>query len=166
MAAGAIEIAQARSAADVALCRELFTEYQRAIGVSLCFQGFERELDSLPGDYAPPRGRLLLARSAGAPLGCVALRPLGAREAEMKRLYVRSAARGTGLGRRLAQAAIDAARELGYATLRLDTLPGMQAAQALYANLGFRDTEPYNDNPLAEVRFMALALERASPAGV
>jgi len=159
VAASAVEIIEARAPGEVERCRELFVEYQRAIGVSLCFQGFERELETLPGDYAPPRGRLFIALSAGEPVGCVALRPLGPREAELKRLYVRPAARGTGLGRRLARAAIDAARELGYETLKLDTLGTMREAQALYAKLGFRDTAPYNDNPMAEVRFMALELE-------
>lgn len=158
MAAGAVEIREARDSDDVAHCRELFTEYQRGIGVSLCFQGFDRELASLPGDYAPPRGRLFLALDGGDPVGCVALRPLQSGDAEMKRLYVRSSMRGTGLGRRLAQAAIEAARGLGYERLKLDTLPAMRAAQSLYAALGFRDIAPYNDNPVADVRFMALEL--------
>jgi ribosomal protein S18 acetylase RimI-like enzyme len=162
MAAGAVEIRQARDAADIASCRELFTEYQRGTGVSLCFQGFERELATLPGDYAPPRGRLFLAVADGKPMGCVAMRALGPRDAEMKRLYVRASAQGSGLGRRLARAAIEAARDLGYETLKLDTLPAMQAAQCLYAALGFRDIAPYNDNPVAGVRFMALDLREAA----
>ncbi|HUP29069.1 MAG TPA: GNAT family N-acetyltransferase [Usitatibacter sp.] len=151
-------IVEARDVAEVALCRELFVEYQRSLGVSLCFQGFDRELATLPGDYAPPRGRLLLAWARGEPAGCVAVRPVAGDAAEMKRLYVRPAAQGAGLGRRLAQSAVDAARELGYASLLLDTLPTMHAAQALYTALGFRDTAPYNDNPVAGVRFMALDL--------
>ena len=154
------DIAEALDAAGVAACRELFVEYQQRLGVSLCFQGFDRELATLPGDYARPRGRLLLARIAGEPAGCVALRPLGEREAEMKRLFVRPAYRGMGIGRTLAECAIDEARALGYATLRLDTLPEMREAQALYAELGFADTPPYNDNPVAGVRFMALDLAR------
>lgn len=162
MAAGAVEIRQARDAVDIASCRELFTEYQRGTGVSLCFQGFDRELATLPGDYAPPRGRLFLAVSDGKPVGCVAMRALGPRDAEMKRLYVRASAQGKGLGRRLARAAIETARDLGYETLKLDTLPAMQTAQSLYAALGFRDIAPYNDNPVAGVRFMALDLREAA----
>ena len=158
MAAGAVAILAARDPGSIERCRELFLEYQRGLGVSLCFQGFERELATLPGDYAPPRGRLLLAVADGEPVGCVAIRPLASGEAEMKRLYVRPAAQGAGLGRRLAEAAIDAARDMGYGTLKLDTLPSMHAAQAMYATLGFRETTPYNDNPVVGVRFLALDL--------
>jgi len=154
----AIELVEARSGAEIAACRELFVEYQRALGVSLCFQGFDAELAALPGDYAPPRGRLYLALSRGRPAGCVALRPLFHRDAEMKRLYVRSAHRGSGLGRMLAMRVIDDARELGYDLLKLDTLPTMKAAQRMYERLGFVDTAPYNDNPVGGVRFMALDL--------
>jgi len=126
--------------------------------VSLCFQGFDQELASLPGVYAPPRGRLYLAFAAGGPAGCAALRPLFHRDAEMKRLYVRPAHRGSGLGRLLANRIIEDARSLGYDTLKLDTLPRMKAAQRMYEKFGFRDTAPYNDNPVAGVRFMALEL--------
>jgi GNAT superfamily N-acetyltransferase len=136
----------------------LFAEYQRGLGVSLCFQGFDRELAVLPGDYAPPRGRLILALAGDRPAGCVALRPLFHRDAEMKRLYVRAVHRGSGLGRVLADRIIAEARALGYETLKLDTLPQMHAAQRLYEKLGFRDTAPYNDNPVNGVRFMALTL--------
>jgi putative acetyltransferase len=151
-------IAEALDADSIAACRELFVEYQRALGVSLCFQGFDAELAALPGDYAPPRGRLFLARKAGEPAGCVALRPLFHRDAEMKRLYVRPAHRGSGLGRILAERVVAQARALGYAALKLDTLPAMHAAQNLYAKLGFRDTSPYNDNPVDGVRFLSLEL--------
>jgi ribosomal protein S18 acetylase RimI-like enzyme len=154
----AIEVLPAAGAADLEACRELFTEYQRGLGVSLCFQGFERELAGLPGDYAPPKGRLYLAYVGGRLAGCVALRPLFHRDAEMKRLYVRPAHRGSGLGRALATRVIEDARAIGYEALKLDTLPGMKAAQRLYAELGFRDTAPYNDNPVENVRFMALDL--------
>jgi putative acetyltransferase len=154
----AIELVEARSDAEIAACRELFVEYQRALGVSLCFQGFDAELDALPGDYAPPKGRLYLALARGRPAGCVALRPLFHRDAEMKRLYVRSAYRGSGLGWTLAMRVIDDARELGYDLLKLDTLPNMKAAQRMYERLGFVDTAPYNDNPVGGVRFMALDL--------
>jgi ribosomal protein S18 acetylase RimI-like enzyme len=153
-----VAIREAASPADVAACRELFAEYQQALGVSLCFQGFERELASLPGDYARPRGRLWLAHAGDETAGCIALRPLGARDAEMKRLYVRPKFRRLRLGRTLAELAIDAARELGYASIKLDTLPSMGEAQRLYAHLGFVDTPPYNDNPVEGVRFLALAL--------
>ena len=157
---GSFELVEATSPAQVEACRELFLEYQRGLGVSLCFQGFDQELANLPGDYAPPRGRLYLALAAGKPVACVALRPLFHRDAEMKRLYVRSACRGSGLGRILAQRIIEDARKLGYDALKLDTLPAMKAAQRLYEDLGFRDTAPYNDNPVAGVRFMALDLRR------
>lgn len=151
-------IAEALDERAVGACRELFREYQEGLGVSLCFQGFERELERLPGDYARPRGRLLLARIAGEPAGCVALRGLEGGDGEMKRLYVRPAYRGMGIGRMLAECVIDEARALGYRALKLDTLPAMGEAQALYRELGFVDTEPYNDNPVEGVRFLALAL--------
>jgi GNAT superfamily N-acetyltransferase len=154
-------LAEALDAESVAACRALFREYEQGLGVSLCFQGFERELASLPGAYARPRGRLLLARVAGEPAGCVALRPLGERDAELKRLYVRSHARGMGLGRMLAECAIDEARALGYATVKLDTLPAMREAQHLYSQLGFVEAAPYNDNPVEGVRFMSLDLTAA-----
>lgn len=157
MAAG-FEIVEALGCADVEACRALFREYQEGLGVSLCFQGFDRELAGLPGDYARPRGRLLIARLAGVPAGCVALRPLGESEAEMKRLYVRPAHRGMDLGRALASRVVTEARSLGHRTLKLDTLPSMSAAQRLYGQLGFVDTAPYNDNPVEGVRFMALDL--------
>lgn len=151
-------IAEALDAEAVEACRRLFVEYQQGLGVSLCFQGFEAELASLPGDYARPRGRLLLARIAGEPAGCVALRPLGDGAAEVKRLYVRTAYRGMGIGRTLAECAVDEARALGYRSLKLDTLPAMAEAQRLYAELGFVDTAPYYDNPVPGARFLALDL--------
>ena len=151
-------LGEALDAADVEACRELFTEYQQALGVSLCFQDFERELATLPGAYARPRGRLLIARVAAMPAACAALRPLGERDGEMKRLYVRPQFRGMGLGRALAEIVIDEARALGYASVKLDTLPQMAEAQSLYAALGFRDVAPYNENPIAGTRFLALAL--------
>ena len=129
-----------------------------SLGVSLCFQGFDRELDSLPGDYAPPRGVLLLALDGTRAAGCVALRPAGDGDCEMKRMYVRPAYRGTGLGRRLAQEIVARARRLGYARIKLDTLPQLVAAQQLYASMGFVEIPRYNDNPVDQVRFMALEL--------
>src|SRR5688572_4573508 len=157
-ALASFELVHARSPEELEACRGLFAEYQRALGVSLCFQGFDAELAGLPGDYAAPRGRLYLALAGGKPAGCVALRPLFHRDAEVKRLYVRPAHRGSGLGRILADRVIADARALGYEVLKLDTLPGMKAAQRLYEDLGFRDTAPYNDNPVGGVRFMALQL--------
>jgi putative acetyltransferase len=152
------DIAEALDARAVEACRGLFVEYQQGLGVSLSFQGFEQELAALPGDYARPRGRLLIARIAGEPAGCVALRPLGAGDAEMKRLYVRPAFRGMGIGRMLAECVLDEARALGYATLKLDTLPAMKEAQRMYEELGFVATDPYNDTPIDGVRFLSLAL--------
>ena len=151
-------IGEALSPADVEACRELFVEYQQALGVSLCFQGFDTELASLPGAYARPKGRLLLARVAGTPAACAALRPLGEADGEMKRLYVRAQFRGMGLGRALAEIVIDEARAIGYASVKLDTLAQMAEAQALYSRLGFRDVAPYNDNPIAGTRYLGLPL--------
>jgi ribosomal protein S18 acetylase RimI-like enzyme len=122
----------------------MLREYETDTGISLCFQNFEAELAGLPGDYAPPRGAMVLARWVGTQdlAGCVAVRPVAGVPGlcEMKRLYVRAAGRGTGLGRQLARAAIAEARRLGYTRMCLDTLPSMTAAQALYRALGFRQT--------------------------
>lgn len=141
---------------------ELLRAYEQGLGVSLCFQDFEAEIASLPGDYAPPGGTLILARAAeGRLVGTVALRCLDAveRTAEMKRLYVAPAGRGQGLGRRLAERVLQEARRLGYRAVRLDTLPQMREAQALYAALGFRDIANYNGNPIAGSRFLEKTLE-------
>jgi GNAT superfamily N-acetyltransferase len=151
-------LSQATTAADIALARELFLEYQDGLGISLCFQGFDAELAQLPGKYVPPQGRLLIARVDGAVAGCGALRPLSAEVGELKRLYVRPGMRGHGAGLALCEALVDAARQAGYGKLVLDTLPTMRTAQALYARLGFVDTAQYTANPIEGVRFMALAL--------
>ena len=153
-------ILPADSAADVETARELFREYEQAIGVDLCFQGFAEELAGLPGAYAPPGGRLLLAIEGGEAAGCIALRRLGDSACEMKRLYVRPGFRGSGLGRRLAETVIEAARELGYERMRLDTLPSMVEAKVLYESLGFREIEPYYENPTPGVRYLELHLSR------
>jgi ribosomal protein S18 acetylase RimI-like enzyme len=159
---GAFEIAEAQDALAIEACRALFVEYQQGLGVSLCFQDFDQELAALPGSYARPRGRLFLVHVAGEPAACAALRPLGDHDAEMKRLYVRSKFRGMGIGAALARRVIDDARAMRYVSLKLDTLPSMHEAQALYARLGFVDVPPYNDNPIRGTRFMSLDLTQGA----
>jgi putative acetyltransferase len=139
--------------------RALFLEYARSLGFSLCFQGFDEELSALPGMYAPPRGRLLLAIEEGAPAGCVGLHEWDGPAAEMKRLYVRPAFRGRGLGRTLTEAALAEARALGYRSVRLDTIPSvMQSAIAVYRELGFREIPPYRENPIPGALYFELHL--------
>jgi putative acetyltransferase len=133
---------------DVEAARELFEEYARSLPFELEFQDFEEELRSLPGEYAPPRGRILLARVGGELAGCVALRPWDGERCEMKRMYARPRFRGRGVGRALADAVMAEARAIGYRWMRLDTVPGMDAALALYRSLGFRDIPPYRHNPI------------------
>lgn len=147
-------------------CRRLFREYAEQLQVDLCFQGFEAELAALPGDYAESvGGRLLLALVDGEAVGCGALRPLAdvdhVNACEMKRLYVRRAFRRYGLGRTLAQALIDAAREIGYSNLLLDTLDDMEAARELYASLGFREVPPYYFNPIPGAHYLCVDLDGA-----
>ncbi len=138
--------------------RSLLFEYQRWTGVDLCFQEFEKEIQELPGAYAPPDGRLYLAWIGSELAGCIALRRLDAKSGEMKRLYLRPAYQGQGLGRQLAECIILEAKQVGYQRIMLDTLPVMQAAQAMYAKLGFRETQAYVDNPVVGVKYMALEL--------
>lgn len=138
--------------------RRLFSEYAASLDFSLCFQSFDAELASLPGDYAPPDGSLYLAMVDDVPAGCVGLHKLSPEICEMKRLYVRPEYRGLGLGRKLAIATIMAAHVIGYNRMRLDTLKSMVEAHALYRSLGFYDIAPYRPNPLADAVYMELIL--------
>ncbi|MDX2158520.1 MAG: GNAT family N-acetyltransferase [Hyphomicrobiaceae bacterium] len=153
---GDVVIVPATTDEDVASVARLLRAYAASLDVDLAYQSFEDELETLPGQYAPPAGVILLARSGdGTPVGCVALRPLAATGcSEMKRLYVAPAGRGVGLGRRLAEAAIEEARRRGYREVRLDTLPSMIAAQALYRACGFEDMAAYYATPVAGTVFM------------
>jgi len=152
-------IHQAATPQDIAVARELFREYADWLRVDLCFQDFERELATLPGAYAPPQGRLLLAFHHEKAVGCVALRPVDAATGELKRLYVRPEARGKRVGRRLVEQAIAAAKEIGYKRLVLDTLPQMAEAQALYRAFGFVEIPAYCEHPLPGVVYMGLELK-------
>lgn len=161
-------IREALTEDDLARARALFLEYAHWLAVDLCFQGFAEELATLPGAYARPRGRLLLAGGPGQAFACIALRPLAPPKGcaaqtstsvgEVKRLFVRAGQRKGGWGRRLAEAIIAEARCIGYRELKLDTLDWMADARRLYAGLGFRECPPYYDNPLAGVVYMSLAL--------
>ena len=153
------KIAEAVTDAEIQRARTLFSEYADSLGFDLSFQDFDEELRTLPGDYARPKGCLLLATCRGQAAGCVALRPLEEKVCEMKRLYVRPEFRGLGIGRALAQAVIERAGKVGYNYMRLDTVPSMAAARALYASLGFELTGPYRYNPIEGAVFMELKLE-------
>jgi putative acetyltransferase len=154
-----ISFTQVESPQQISLARELFLEYARSLGFSLCFQNFDEELSGLPGDYAPPEGRLLLAHYQGELAGCVALHPLSAEICEMKRLYLRPQFRGKGLGLILANRIIAEARKIGYRHMRLDTVePVMKDAVAMYRRLGFREIAPYCENPMAGTLYMELEL--------
>jgi GNAT superfamily N-acetyltransferase len=143
---------------DLPVVRTLLREYAASLSVSLDFQQFDDELAGLPGAYAPPAGALLIARTADDEAGCIAVRALDASTCELKRLFVRRRWRGHGLGRRLTNAALAHARAAGFLQMRLDTLPGMETAQALYEELGFREIAPYTENPVPGARFLELDL--------
>jgi putative acetyltransferase len=151
-----LKIYNAQFAEEIAHIRDLFTEYAASLEVDLCFQGFAQELAGLPGDYARPEGRLLIAEYNRQVAGCVALRKIDEDIAEMKRLYLRPSFRGKGIGRKLAERVIQEAQHIGYTRLRLDTLPTMQEAIVLYRTLGFQEIAPYRHNPIEG----ALHLER------
>ncbi|MGC2741729.1 MAG: GNAT family N-acetyltransferase [Candidatus Angelobacter sp.] len=153
---------QAETAEAIATARQLIEEYAAWLEFNLCFQGFEDEMRSLPGKYAPPAGRLLLALWDGENAGVIALRPLDEQGlCEMKRLYVRPEFRGHNIGRLLAEQVIREAAEIGYSRMRLDTIPGkMDAAVAMYRELGFKETHPYYPTPIGNMLFMEMALTR------
>lgn len=153
-----IQFITPRTQAEWAHTREIFIEYAQSLGIDLCFQNFDAELLGLPGDYAEPRGALLLAMAEGQLAGCCALRPLDnvdyPNASEMKRLYVRKPFRGSGLGRQLAEAILDAARRAGYTCVLLDTLDDMEAARALYEDLGFEEIPPYYHSPIVGAHYL------------
>jgi len=154
-----LSFTQAETTTQIAQVRDLFLEYAQSLGFSLCFQNFDKELATLPGDYVPPDGRLLLAEYGGQLAACVALHKLEPGICEMKRLYLRPEFRGKGLGRALADRIIDDARAIGYERVRLDTVePVMKDAVAMYRKLGFREIAPYCQNPIAGALHMELLL--------
>jgi putative acetyltransferase len=156
-------IREAQTRTDIAFARALFVEYAQWLNVDLCFQDFDRELATLPGSYARPRGRLLLAGEPAQAFACIALRPIAVEGSsdetgEVKRLFVQPAARKGGWGRRLVECVLSEARAIGYAELKLDTLDWMTDARALYSKMGFRECAPYYDNPIPGAVYMSRAL--------
>jgi ribosomal protein S18 acetylase RimI-like enzyme len=148
------QIYEARFPEDLDVVRAMFREYAESLAIDLSFQDFESEVANLPGKFAAPHGRVLLARNNGQVIGCIAMRPLNGAACEMKRLYIRPSGRGQQVGKQLAAMICQIAKEAGYARIRLDTLPGMQAAQRLYASLGFKPIAAYVFNPVAGAIFM------------
>ena len=159
-----LSISDASSGDALLQARALFEEYAASLGIDLSFQDFVAELATLPGKYAPPRGRLLLACWNGEPARCVALRPLQDGIGEMKRFYVRPDYRGLGIGRALAERIIREACDAGYNRMRLDSLDSMESALQLYRQLGFRDVPPYRSNPVPGAVFLELPLARQTTA--
>jgi len=151
-----IDIRQAEGEDDIEMARGLFLEYQASIDVDLGYQGFTDEVASLPGAYAAPRGRLLLAEVDGVTCACIALRPLNETTCEIKRLYVRPSHRGLGLGRTMVTRVLEEAQAIGYGQVYLDTLPSMSEATAIYVSFGFEDVPPYRFSPVPGTRFMAI----------
>jgi len=152
-------LSQVQTPVQITQARELFLEYAQSLGFSLCFQGFDKELVGLPGDYAPPDGRLYLAEHNGQLAGCAALHRLDATSGEMKRLYIRPNFRGLGLGRTMAERILSEAASIGFQRIRLDTIQGtMDDAIALYRRLGFQEIEPYRKNPITGALYMELTL--------
>ncbi len=160
MEASQLSIVEVGTGEKLEEARTIFQEYAESLGADPCLQDFAEELATLPGGYARPRGRLLLALVENQVAGCAALRPLDAETGEMKRVYVRPAFRGLGLGRMLAESILDECRAAGYQRVRLDTLPSMARARQLYRKLGFREIAPYGDNPVAGAVFLELELDR------
>jgi putative acetyltransferase len=155
-----MQLFQATSEDDIQQARSLFEEYAAWLEISLCFQNFDKELANLPGHYAPPRGRLLLAKEADELAGCIALRQIEPGVSEIKRLFLRQEFRGQGLGRVLVEAIIEEARKIGYTRIRLDTLPDkMEKAVSLYRSIGFQEIAPYYENPVEGATFMELTLD-------
>jgi ribosomal protein S18 acetylase RimI-like enzyme len=154
------EIIRVQTVTEIGAARDLFVEYAQSLGFSLCFQGFDHELANLPGDYAPPKGRLLLALVDGAPAGVIGLRALEGDICEMKRLYVKPDFRGHGLGRQLADRVIEEAKKIGYTRMRLDSVADqMQTAIAMYRKMGFSEIAPCRESPMPSVVYMELALQ-------
>lgn len=153
-----LKLAEAKSKQEIELVRSLFREYADSLGIDLCFQDFEQELAGLPGDYAPPAGRLYLAYQDQQPAACVGLRKIGEGICEMKRLYVRPLYRGQGIGRQLVLTLVKDARALGYSRMRLDMLPSMKRALELYKTIGFKPIDPYRSNPVPGAMFLELNL--------
>lgn len=154
-----LKISEVKTPKHVEIARALFREYADSLGFDLSFQNFEQELAEIPGDYAPPGGRLYLAFEKGQPAGCIALRKISDDVCEMKRFYVCPLFRGKGVGKRLAALVIGEAREIGYKRMLLDTVPAMKRAISLYRVLGFRPIPPYRKNPIPGASFMELVLD-------
>jgi putative acetyltransferase len=161
---GRMRVQNAESPEFISMVRELFVEYSKSLGIDLCFQGFAEELANLPGEYVKPAGRLSLLMDDDRAAGCGALRPIDRAVCEMKRVYVRPAFRGRGAGRAIILSMIEAAREIGYQRMRLDTLPTMTEAIAIYRSLGFREIAAYRTNPVRGALFLELDLTRSTPA--